>query len=81
LLLDTGCSDYEQKYELFTRNEIGAGAKYFQDSTEKYEMINRRHWNRYLAISQQIHRKDLLTILANGDASAKLLKAIVRCFL
>ena len=33
LLLDTGCSDYEQKYELFTRNETGAGAKYFQDST------------------------------------------------
>jgi hypothetical protein len=24
---------YERKYELFTRIEIGAGAKYFQDST------------------------------------------------
>jgi hypothetical protein len=33
LLLDTGCLGYEQKYELFTRNEIRAGAKYFQDST------------------------------------------------
>lgn len=30
---DPGCLDYEWKYELFTRNEIGAGAKYFQDST------------------------------------------------
>jgi hypothetical protein len=33
LLSDTGCSDYEQKYELFTRNEIGTGAKYFRDYT------------------------------------------------
>jgi hypothetical protein len=39
LLLDTGCSDYEQKYELFTRNEIGAGAKYFQDSTLELEIV------------------------------------------
>jgi hypothetical protein len=33
LPLATGCLDYERKYEFFTRNEIGAGAKYFQDST------------------------------------------------
>jgi hypothetical protein len=33
LLLATGCLDYERKYELFTRNGIEAGAKYFQDST------------------------------------------------
>jgi hypothetical protein len=32
-LLVTGCSDYEQKYELFTRNEFRAGAKYIRDYT------------------------------------------------
>ena len=36
--LATGCLDYEWKYELFTRNEIGAGAKYFQDSTVKLQI-------------------------------------------
>ena len=33
MLLATGCLDYERMYELFTRNEIRTGAKYFQDST------------------------------------------------
>jgi len=36
LLSATGCLDYERKYEFFTRNEIGAGAKYFQDSTDNF---------------------------------------------
>jgi hypothetical protein len=39
LPLATGCLSYEWKYELFTRNEIGAGAKYFQDSTAEMTKI------------------------------------------
>ena len=59
MLLDTGCSDYELKYELFTRNEIGAGAKYFQDYTKSVGIDT-------APLSKKIGFEEMIRVLAQA---------------